>query len=425
MAVLARVVRLVSVGLPLAGLAFAQYQGQDPVKVSVSDLTSMSGRYNESPVIVQGELRYGDNEDSNFNIFELRGDDALRVVRVGSPPRSFEDLRFMAGQRVEITGIFFDLESVLMPEQHPVLRYFPGAVRRDAMGMNKQYFIAVTGAEVIEEIKSELDPIKPADLPEVVDPDIDPSSLTDVDLRELVKEPSRYMGKQITVLGKFRGSNLYGDLSIKEKRTPRDFIIKVGEAAIWVTGRRAAGKGFRLDPNKRRDTGEWLHVIGEPWESDGTLYLKAMKIELAKDPEDPDLEPVKVARAEDQLAGPPPEVTFTLPIGGDRSIPLDSQFQVQFSKDMKGESFHRNVDLLYADDDGIGNPFPSLEVSYDGPSRTLTVKPNQTLAPEKEIRLILYDSIEDLEGQKLPADPGATDVEPGAAVVLTFTTAKG
>jgi hypothetical protein len=419
-----RVARLASLAVLVPGLASSQYQGQDPVKVSVDELTSMGARYSETPVIVQGDLRFGDAEDTNYNIFELRGDNAISVVRVATARQGFEDLRFMAGQRVEITGIFFDLDSVLMPEQHPVLRYFPGAVRQDAMGMNKQYFIAVTGAEVIEEIKSELDPVKPADLPEVEDPDIDPSSLTEVDLRELVKEPSKYLGKQVTVLGKFRGSNLYGDLSIRDKRTPRDFVIKVSEAAIWVTGRRPAGKGFRLDPSKRRDTGEWLHVIGEPWESGGTLYLKATKVELAKDPEDPDLEPVRV-RAEEKEAGPPPEVTFTLPIGGDQGIPLDSQFQVQFSKDMKGESFHRSVDLLYADDDGIGNPFPSLEVSYDGPSRTLTVKPNQTLAPEREIRLILYDAIEDLEGQKLPAQPGAPEVEPGAAVVLTFTTAKG
>jgi hypothetical protein len=419
-----RVLRLGSLVCLVAGLAFAQYQGQDPQKVSVDALTSMGGRYSESPVIVQGDLRYGDAEDTNFNIFELRGDNALSVVRVATARQSFDDLRFMAGQRVEITGIFFDLDSVLQPEQHPVLRYFPGAVRRDAMGMNKQYFIAATGAEVIEEIESEFDAVKPEDLPEAPEPDIDASSLSSVDLRDLVKDPSRYLGKQITVLGKFRGSNLYGDLSIREKRTPRDFIIKVGEAAIWVTGRRPAGKGFRLDPSKRRDTGEWLHVIGEPWESGGTVYLKAAKIELAEDPGDPDLEPVKV-RAAEKEAGPPPEVTFTLPIGGDRSIPLDSQFQVQFSKDMKGESFHRNVDLLYADDDGIGNPFPSLEVTYDGPSRTLTVKPNQTLAPEKEIRLILYDSIEDLEGQKLPPEPGAPEIEPGAAIILTFTTAKG
>jgi hypothetical protein len=152
--------------------------------------------------------------------------------------------------------------------------------------------------------------------------------------------------------------------------------------------------------------------------------LRAAKVELAEEPDDPDLEPVRVARDDEKEIGPPPEVTFTLPIAGERDIPLASEFRVQFSKDMKGESFHRNVDLLYVDDDGIGNPFPDLEVSYDGPSRTLIVRPGKDLEPGKEIRLILYDAISDLEGQKLPAEEESTGAEPGAAVILTFTTAK-
>jgi Bacterial Ig-like domain len=414
-------VALVSLAPPVA--LFAQYEGQEPTHVSVKDLTTTGALYNEKRVIVQGELRYGDSQDTNYNIFELRGQDAIQVVRVGTPAQSVEDLRFKVGQKVEIGGIFFDLSSVMMPQQHPILRYFPGAVRSDSLGFDKQYFIAVTSADIIAPIESDLKPVKPEDEPEIEDPDIDTSSLTDLDLRALVKDPTPFLGKQVSVLGKFRGSNLYGDLSIRDKRTPRDFVIKVADAAIWVTGRRPRGKDFRLDPDKRRDTGEWLRVIGEPWQVDGTVYLKAMKISIAEDPGKPDLEPTKVGGDEEKLKGPPPEVTFTLPIAGDGSIPRDTVFKVQFSKDMKGESFHRNVDLLYADDDGIANPFPDLEVSYDGPSRTLTVKPNKTLDAGKGMRLILYAPIEDTEGQKLlPSADGET--EPGAAVVLTFTTAR-
>jgi hypothetical protein len=408
-----------------ASSALAQYQGQDPVKVSVEDLTRTSGMYNERPVMVVGQLNFGDSTDMNYNIFELRGEDNLRTVRVATAHGSMEDLRFMSGQKVEIQGIFFDLQQVMSPERHPVLRYFPGAIRQDAMGFDKNLFIAVTSADVIEEVKSEIDEVKKeAEESDVVDPVIDTAKLSTLDLRDLLKEPGPHLGKQVVVLGKFRGSNLYGDLSIREKRTPRDFIIKVADAAIWVTGRRPRGKGFRLDPSKRRDTGNWLRVIGEPFEEGSTIYLRAAKIELADDPGDPDLEPVRVARADEKEAGPPPQVTFTLPIDGERNIPLDSEFQVQFSKDMKGESFHRNVDLLYADDDGIGNPFPDLQVSYDPPSRTLKVSPGRALDPGKEIRLILYDAITDVEGQKLPPSEETAEVAPGAAVVLTFTTAK-
>ena len=91
---------------------------------------------------------------------------------------------------------------------------------------------------------------------------------------------------------------------------------------------------------------------------------------------------------------------------------------------MKRESFNRNVDLLYSDDDGIGNPFPELEVLYEDDTRTLTVKPNKRLEPGKDVRLILYDAIEDEDGQKLVLDPSADDIEPGAAVILTFATTQ-
>lgn len=421
--------RIVSIlallGLPCVLLAQPQYQGQDPMKVGVEDLTRTPGMYNERPVIVQGELNYSDSQDQNYNIFELRAKSALHTVRVATPQQSMDDMRFMVGQKVEITGIFFDLSSIMSPQNHPVLRYFPGAVRQDALSFDKSNFIAVTGVTVMEPIESDLVPDKPEDQPDIVDPDIDVSTVSALDLRQLVEDPSPYLGKQVVVLGKFRGSNLYGDLSIKEKRTPRDFVIKLADAAIWVTGRRPRGKDFRLDPEKRRDTGKWLRVIGEPWEHEGTVYLKAQKVELADDPDDPDLEPTKVEPTEEEEMGPPPEVSFTLPIEGERNIPLDTEFQVQFSKNMKAESFHRNVDLLYGDDDGIGNPFPDLAVYYDEPTRTLTVKPNKRLDPGKEIRLILYDAIADTQGQKLTVVPGAEEVSAGAAVVLTFTTTKG
>ena len=53
----------------------------------------------------------------------------------------------------------------------------------------------------------------------------------------------------------------------------------------------------------------------------------------------------------------------------------------------------------------------------------LTVRPNKTLEAGKEIRLILYDAIEDEFGQTLPPEPGVGELEPGAAVVLSYVTA--
>ncbi len=113
--------------------------------------------------------------DTNFNIFELRGDDVLRTVRVATASGAMDDLRFMAGRKVEIQGIFFDLEQVMDPQQHPVLRYFPGAIRQDGMSFDKNFFIAVTSVDVIEEVKSDIGPDKEIEEADVTDPDIDSS----------------------------------------------------------------------------------------------------------------------------------------------------------------------------------------------------------------------------------------------------------
>ena len=162
--------------------------------------------------------------------------------------------------------------------------------------MDKDTFIAITNIDVMEEIDMDIGPDTVGENTDIVDPDVQVGDVLQVDIRNLVADPSRYNGQQIAVLGKFRGNNLYGDLSIRDKRTPRDFVIKAADAAIWVTGRRPRGDGFRLDPKKRRDTGKWLTVIGQPWyhEDSGIYYLRAEKIEIAEKPDRKELEPVKV-----------------------------------------------------------------------------------------------------------------------------------
>jgi hypothetical protein len=85
-------------------------------------------------------------------------------------------------------------------------------------------------------------------------------------------------------------------------------------------------------------------------------------------------------------------------------------------------SFNRNVDLLYADDDGTGNPFPDMQIRYESVNHTLIVIPGKELEPQTEIQLILYEGIMDEDGQPLVAVPTDIDI-PDVAVILTFFTA--
>jgi hypothetical protein len=134
--------------LAVAGAVLAQYQGQDARKVSVSDLTRSSMMYNESPVITTGELTWGDSTDTNYNIFELRGDDVLRTVRVATASGSMDDLRFT-----------LMADSGPRPRQaidpnYPVLTFSWRHRVDGGMSFDKNYFIAVTTVGVVRKSRA-------------------------------------------------------------------------------------------------------------------------------------------------------------------------------------------------------------------------------------------------------------------------------
>jgi hypothetical protein len=410
---------LVVLALPSLGLG--QYEFDAPERVEVADLLRTPGLYNEKVVIVVGDLRNSDYVDTQAGIYALRGESGLQTVRIGESSYSMRNLQYLQGKKVEIRGVFWDLGSG-GAQYDRRLREYPGAIRQDDNVGQHRFFIGAQEIVPIDKPEPEPEEVEPAK--EVADPDLPPSNV--IDLRVLVKDPEPYLDEHVTVIGKFRGDNVYDDLPLRTKKTPRDFIIKVADIAIWVTGKRPRGKGFELNPDRRRDTGKWLKITGIPWMDDGVVYLKARKIEMVPKPDDPDLDPKKVDREvaeEKEEPEPPPVVVFSMPLDGERRVPLDTDFRVQFSNDMLEQSFDRNVDLLYADDDETANPFPDMQISYDPISRSLAVIPGKRLEPSREIRLILYDSIQDAEGQRLVADPEAQSFSPGAAVVMTFFTA--
>ena len=410
-------------GVSLSGAsAMAQMPGDAPTYASVSDLATRPGFYNDRLVRVVGELESSDYDDSRNRIYVLRGDSGLERIRVGMAAGSMQDLTFRVGHRVEITGVFWDLSRF---NNNRSLRNFPGAVRTDNVGAvaESQLFIGVYDVVPIEEEPTETEPADSQ--PERTArprPDLPPSDL--VDLRELIRGPQPYYDKRIAVIGKFRGDNVYGDLSMRTKKTPRDFIIKVADTAIWVTGKRPEGDGFELNPERRRDTGKWLKVTGTPWTDGENVYFRAELIEMVDKPDDPALEPetLKDMAAEEEERESPPEVVFTVPLNGEQGLPLDSEFRIQFSKDMSRASFDRNIDLLYGDDVGDANPFPDMQVSYDEPSRSLVVIPGRGLQPGKEIHLILYKGIQDDGGRPLVVDPESEAEVPSAALILRFAT---
>jgi hypothetical protein len=99
----------------------------------------------------------------------------------------------------------------------------------------------------------------------------------------LLADPEARRGS-VRVVGQFRGANLFGDLKDLPGRDAGDFVLKDGDTAIWVIGKAAAGKGFRLDPRLEGDTRFWLEVEGRLEPCAGQTCLKAHRVQLAARP---------------------------------------------------------------------------------------------------------------------------------------------
>ncbi len=425
--------RALVLSLLVAAPAAAQYGyfPEAPEAVSVDDLARTPGRFHERAVLVRGRLGFGFSNDVRVHVLE-DPDRFASEIMMAEPYMAGNQLQFMAASELEVEGWFFSTRMLdeYTLRSHPILRNYPfDPSWLNGMDMRTEGFLAVVSVSTIAETKDIADERAKEARAEMEIGDavkIEPGSVAAVSLDDLLATPAPYLGHRIEVVGKFRGNNLFGDLSIQDKRTPRDFVIKVADDAIWVTGMRPAGSGFRLDPKRRRDTGEWMRVFGRPWMADGMVYLRAERLELADDPGDPELEPVDLRVAEDKAREEivePLRVVFSLPLDGERAIPLDSQFRIQFSNRMDPASFNASVDLLY-ENDWDANPFPDLEVTYDPASRSMLVTPNAVLEPDRDIHLLLYREIRDEHGQTLPEDGMASDWDEQAVRVLTFRTAS-
>jgi hypothetical protein len=101
-------------------------------------------------------------------------------------------------------------------------------------------------------------------------------------LEDIFADPAAAVGREVRVVGQFRGRNLFGDLPADSQRDPDDWVLKQGERAVWVTGKKPRGKGWSLDPRLESDSRWWLEVEGSVEVAGGVVYIRAQRVNLAK-----------------------------------------------------------------------------------------------------------------------------------------------
>lgn len=315
----------------------ASAQAGPRTSTTVAALTAYTSYFHSRPVLVRAWPE-GDLQD----VFLTDGERRIRVLNVAPPPPSPDDR-----EQLEIEGTFWDVGR-LPPDDSRVnaflIRQLSQRVFNRPWPVSGELILLVADQSTRAE---------------------EPEAAT---IQTISLEPTRYLGQTVTVIGRFRGRNLYGDLPEAPGSSPFDFVLQSGNAAIWVVDKEPRGSGFKLDVMARVDTGRWLEVTG-------LVQGDAQLLEIAASDLTPVERPAAVTRTtvtEDRRAGPSPEVIFSAPTQDDTDVPTDASVRVQFSRDMDEESFEGNVEVAYqgAPDDADALEFT---VAYRPRNRVLTV----------------------------------------------------
>jgi hypothetical protein len=227
-------------------------------------------------------------------------------------------------------------------------------------------------------------------------------------LRAIALAPDNYVDREVKVIGRFKGRNLYGDLPFALAKSKWDFVMQSAEGALWVTGIRPKGKDFDLDPAKRVDTGRWVEVTGVVHRQGVTPYIEGSAIALAKPPEDAAI----AVELPSRPAQPPPTVIFSAPIQEDQAVDRSAPVRIQFSRDIDPRSLRDRVVVSYVAPPGGAPAVPQFTATYNDAAHAIEIKFAQPLERFQQVKVELIEGITALDGQ--PLKPWT----------LTFTTGR-
>ena len=344
--------------------------------VTLESLSSAPLFFHGTDVIVQADV------EADGVLAYLVDDSGIRLLALDATPPP-------AGtrERIEATGTFYDVGR-LEPED-PRVTNLP--LDRLAISLLGKPWPGV----------GEL-PVLVASSTRVVAGGTGPGGTT---LRALALDPAARLGESVTISGRFRGRNLFGDLPAAPGMSRWDFVLASVDAALWVAGREPKGDGFELDIQARIDTGHWLEVTGRVVLHEGMVVLDATGISLAEPPAD--RQPIAPVRARQ---GPPPDVIFSAPLQDDVDVPPDTTVRIQFSRDMDPDSFDDRVAVSYGGPAAAGAGAAAgtadaigFEAAYRPRNRVLEIRFDTELLQFRTIHVRLLDGITATDSVPLPA----------------------
>ncbi len=343
-----------------------------PAATTITALTTYPGFYHQRQVVVRGEAR---SDDRGHARLAPRGGEERGIwLRV-------TDDRVPDGM-VEVRGHFWDVGRFSPDDPQVTGVNLPAWVTERA---GERW--PAQGEMLVLTVTNAVAPAPPTSTPT---------------LRQLALDPERYDGQALTVAGQFGGRNLYGDLAQAPRVGRHEFVLRAAGGAVWVTGVEPRGRGWRLNPDARVDTGQWLEVTGTVRVGNGLAWVEAAKLDrtTARAQEPPPAPPPALAPA------PPPEVIFSVPSNEDIDVPPTSPVRIQFSRDLDPDTLDKHVVVAYVGQEGAPIAF---KARFDPTNRVLHLAFEQPFERYRTVRVELREGIRGADGQAL------------APVTLSFT----
>jgi hypothetical protein len=336
---------------------------------TVAALNQYSGYYHLQNVVLHGEF-----VEAGSQVVLRGGDRSIPVI--------MNDVRAPQGV-VEVRGQLFDIGR--FGPDDPRVRTYPNAPPPDRWPRpGEELVLNVTG---------------------VAETDAAPQP----SLRSIALQPWRFDGQKVTIVGQFRGRNLFADLPSAPGKSRWDFVLRTADAALWVIDLRPRGRGFDLSVDARVDTGRWLEVSGVVSEDRGLVTIAGATVATT---DAPDLPPA----GEEAQAPPPPvepgEVIFSTPTEGESNVPGNVSVRLQFSRGIDPASLPDRVRVSYTGS-AAGEQPPAFTATYDAGSRAVELRFAAPFQPFRNVRIEVVEGLRTFDGA--PVQPWA----------LTFTVGGG
>jgi len=211
-------------------------------------------------------------------------------------------------------------------------------------------------------------------------------------IRDLALEPWKFEGQTVTVIGQFRGRNLFGDLPGAPALSRWDFVLRSGDGVLWVTGQRPRGRGFDLDVEARVDTNRWLEVTGTVRRERALVVLEATRLAATTARTEAPTEPP---------APPPPppvpiDVVFSSPTPEEVDVLPTAAVRIQFSRGLNPSTVAAGFTVRYVG--GEATTAPAFRATYDVATRAVELRFTQPLESFRTVRVDTMDTLRGFDG---------------------------